>query len=248
MWGWSPEPSPFQTGALVRQLRTMNICYMCTLCVMMCMHYCMCLYTLYIQRKTAVKEGGEGDGKAAEEKLKRLRKRNAELVAQTRQLDDKTKSLKLENEQLVNIPSSLFLLPSPPPSLSLLPSSSFPLPPFPVPPTIPSHSLYFSYFPSLALTSLSLSLVLPPSLPCLSFPSFLPSSRSTLYMYMYMYVHCTTTCTTTSFLPLVVQHVHCTCTCTCMYTVQLRVCTVYNYMYMYIYVQCTCTCVFPSES
>lgn len=69
------------------------------------------------QRKAAVKEGGEGDGKGAEEKLKRLRKRNAELVALTRQLDDRTKTLKMENEQLVNIlfpPSS-----SRPPSLYL---------------------------------------------------------------------------------------------------------------------------------
>lgn len=59
-----------------------------------------------LQRKTAVKEGGEGDGKGAEEKLKRLRKRNAELVALARQLDDKTKSLKAENEQLVTTPLS----------------------------------------------------------------------------------------------------------------------------------------------
>ena len=45
--------------------------------------------------------GGEGEAKGAEEKLKRLRKRNAELVALARQLDDKMKSLKAENEQLV---------------------------------------------------------------------------------------------------------------------------------------------------
>ena len=44
---------------------------------------------------------GDGEGKGAEEKLKRLRKRNAELVALARQLDEKTKSLKAENEQLV---------------------------------------------------------------------------------------------------------------------------------------------------
>ena len=47
--------------------------------------------------------GGEGDVKAAEEKLKRLRKRNAELVALARMLDDKIKSLKVENEQLVRV-------------------------------------------------------------------------------------------------------------------------------------------------
>ena len=159
-----------------------------------------------------MKEGGEGDGKAAEEKLKRLRKRNAELVAQTRQLDDKTKSLKLENEQLVNIPPSLFLLP---PSLS--PPSPFLL----------LSLLTLSYFPSLALTSLSL--LGSPSLRSLPLLPFLPSSRSTtctcmytvqlrvctVYNYMYMYVQCTTTCTY-------------------MYSVHVRTCTY--------------TCVFPSES
>ena len=56
-----------------------------------------------------MKEGGgsEGDAKSAEEKLKRLRKRNAELVALARQLDDKTKTLKMENEQLVTSHSIL---------------------------------------------------------------------------------------------------------------------------------------------
>ena len=52
--------------------------------------------------------GGEGDAKAAEEKLKRLRKRNAELVALARQLDDKIKTLKLENEQLVGYNSTQY--------------------------------------------------------------------------------------------------------------------------------------------
>ena len=75
-----------------------------------------------LQRKAAVKEGGEGDGKGAEEKLKRLRKRNAELVALARQLDDKTKSLKLENEQLVTTP----LLSAPCGPQSQLPPILFP--------------------------------------------------------------------------------------------------------------------------
>ena len=72
------------------------------------MHTSVYVYIVYVQRKTAVKEG-EGDAKAAEEKLKRLRKRNAELVALARQLDDKNKSLKLEIEQLVVTTPSLSL-------------------------------------------------------------------------------------------------------------------------------------------
>ena len=69
--------------------------------VCVCAMRCVCVC---VQRKAAVKEGGgvEGDAKTAEEKLKRLRKRNAELVALARQLDDKMKSLKMENDQLVN--------------------------------------------------------------------------------------------------------------------------------------------------
>ena len=58
----------------------------------------------FVQRK---KVGHEGDGegkvnKQTEEKLKKLRKRNAELVALAKQLDEKNKSLKNENEQLVS--------------------------------------------------------------------------------------------------------------------------------------------------
>ena len=55
---------------------------------------------------------GDGEGKGAEEKLKRLRKRNAELVALARQLDEKTKSLKAENEQLVCADSLASTFPS----------------------------------------------------------------------------------------------------------------------------------------
>lgn len=59
----------------------------------------------FVQRK---KVGHEGDGegkvnKQTEEKLKKLRKRNAELVALAKQLDEKNKSLKNENEQLVSL-------------------------------------------------------------------------------------------------------------------------------------------------
>ena len=49
---------------------------------------------------------GDGEGKAnkqTEEKLKKLRKRNAELVALAKQLDEKNKSLKTESEQLVSV-------------------------------------------------------------------------------------------------------------------------------------------------
>ena len=70
--------------------------------------------------------GGEGDGKGAEEKLKRLRKRNAELAALAGQLNEKIRSLKMENEQLVDNPPHPCLSPSLLYSLSLfLPLSPF---------------------------------------------------------------------------------------------------------------------------
>ena len=58
----------------------------------------------FVQRKKVAHEGdGEGKvNKQTEEKLKKLRKRNAELVALAKQLDEKNKSLKNENEQLVS--------------------------------------------------------------------------------------------------------------------------------------------------
>ena len=49
---------------------------------------------------------GDGEGKVnkqTEEKLKKLRKRNAELVALAKQLDEKNKSLKSESEHLVSV-------------------------------------------------------------------------------------------------------------------------------------------------
>ena len=41
-----------------------------------------------------------------DEKLKKLRKRNADLVALAKQLDERCKSLKQENEQLVRMSES----------------------------------------------------------------------------------------------------------------------------------------------
>ena len=57
-----------------------------------------------IQRKKRTHDS-DGEGKSSkqmEEKLKKVRKRNADLVALAKQLDDKYKSLRIENEQLVS--------------------------------------------------------------------------------------------------------------------------------------------------
>jgi len=73
-----------------------------------------------IQRKKRAHESdSEGKGsKQMEEKLKKIRKRNADLVALAKQLDEKCKSLRIENEQLVScVMSSSYIL------LSLLSSS-----------------------------------------------------------------------------------------------------------------------------
>ena len=58
------------------------------------------------QRKKLVLEkvdesGGSKSVKQLEEKLKQLRKKNADLVSLAKSVDDKYKALKLENEQLV---------------------------------------------------------------------------------------------------------------------------------------------------
>ena len=57
-------------------------------------------------RKKLSKDGDGGDihtNKEVDEKMKKLRKRNAELVSLAKQLDERCKALKLENEQLVSI-------------------------------------------------------------------------------------------------------------------------------------------------
>jgi len=58
-------------------------------------------------RKKLSKDGGDGSdintNKEVEEKMKKLRKRNAELVSLAKQLDERCKALKAENEQLVRI-------------------------------------------------------------------------------------------------------------------------------------------------
>ena len=55
------------------------------------------------RKKRAHEDDGEGKGsKQMEEKLKKIRKRNADLVALAKQLDEKCKSLRIENEQLVS--------------------------------------------------------------------------------------------------------------------------------------------------
>ena len=49
--------------------------------------------------------GGEGDSrsvKEAEEKMKRLRKRNADLVGLVKTVEERCKSLKLDNDKLVS--------------------------------------------------------------------------------------------------------------------------------------------------
>ncbi|XP_065891184.1 putative protein tag-278 isoform X3 [Dysidea avara] len=55
-------------------------------------------------RKKLSKDGGDGSdintNKEVEEKMKKLRKRNAELVSLAKQLDERCKALKAENEQL----------------------------------------------------------------------------------------------------------------------------------------------------
>ena len=51
-------------------------------------------------------QGGDPDAKSrkeAEDKMKRLRKRNADLVALAKTLDERCKSLKLDNEKLVSV-------------------------------------------------------------------------------------------------------------------------------------------------
>lgn len=57
-------------------------------------------------RKKLSKDGGDGSdihtNKEVDEKMKKLRKRNAELVSLAKQLDERCKALKIENEQLVH--------------------------------------------------------------------------------------------------------------------------------------------------
>lgn len=64
-------------------------------------------------RKKLSKDGGDGSdintNKEVEEKMKKLRKRNTELVSLAKQLDERCKALKAENEQLVRILMCLLL-------------------------------------------------------------------------------------------------------------------------------------------
>ena len=57
-------------------------------------------------RKKLSRNGSDGGdihtNKEVEEKMKKLRKRNADLVSLAKQLDERCKALKLENEQLVS--------------------------------------------------------------------------------------------------------------------------------------------------
>ena len=62
-----------------------------------------------VQRKKVVQggggPGGDGDSKSlkeADEKMKRLRKRNADLVGLAKTLEERCKSLKLDNDKLVS--------------------------------------------------------------------------------------------------------------------------------------------------
>ena len=102
---------------------------------------------------------GDGEGKVnkqTEEKLKKLRKRNAELVALAKQLDEKNKSLKSESEHFVSVvvnklvcittlmATMCFL--SPPPLLSpLSPHLSL----LPLPLLLPLHLFPLSHSPPL---------------------------------------------------------------------------------------------------
>jgi len=56
-------------------------------------------------RKKLSKDGSDGSdihtNKEVDEKMKKLRKRNTELVSLAKQLDERCKALKMENEQLV---------------------------------------------------------------------------------------------------------------------------------------------------
>lgn len=58
-------------------------------------------------RKKLSKDGGDGSdihtNKEVDEKMKKLRKRNTELVSLAKQLDERCKALKAENEQLVSL-------------------------------------------------------------------------------------------------------------------------------------------------
>ena len=46
---------------------------------------------------------GSGDAKALQEKIVKLRKRNADLMNLTKKLDERCTALKVDNEQLVNL-------------------------------------------------------------------------------------------------------------------------------------------------
>lgn len=64
-----------------------------------------------VQRKKVVQGGGggasgDGDSKSlreADEKMKRLRKRNADLVGMAKTLEERCKSLKQDNDKLVSV-------------------------------------------------------------------------------------------------------------------------------------------------
>ena len=56
-----------------------------------------------VQRKRLLHDDGEKKtgSKVSDEKVKIMRKKNAELMALTKELDDRIKTLKSENDQLV---------------------------------------------------------------------------------------------------------------------------------------------------
>ena len=47
--------------------------------------------------------GGSGDSKVLQEKIMKLRKRNADLMNLTKKLDERCTALKTDNEQLVKL-------------------------------------------------------------------------------------------------------------------------------------------------
>ena len=77
---------------------------------MLCNLYIATCVDSRVQRKKVVQggggPGGDGDSKSlkeADEKMKRLRKRNADLVGLAKTLEERCKSLKLDNDKLVSV-------------------------------------------------------------------------------------------------------------------------------------------------